>query len=505
MKKLLLFVSVCLSSIAGYAQETCDTAIELTGSGTNVVDTIVGEYPATGCWQTAASAAMWYSFTPASNGLITVTSDIAANPSGPNGTDSRLSIFTGSCDALTCINGSDDIQTTAPENYRSTVADQEVMAGETYFIVWDDRWSDAGFSFEFTFTPVECFSPTGFAFSTLPTTTEAGITWDAPTVGTPEGYQFEYGVQGFVQGTGTVLNLDTNTADLTNLTSGTVYSFYVRTFCGGTEYSTWVGPIAFATQFTPAIIPYTMSFDQSTNLDFIGWTSSITGTAFDWNIRNDLAAALVNDGTSSIVSVSSTAAPTNERLYSRGISLAAGQQVALSFFYRNVNVAPNTSVGSFVVSVGTDDTEEAQTTVLTANLEFTNETFEQASTTFTAPAAGIYYFSFLNESEQNTTGGTHAIIFDTFSFQAPLSVNNPEGSKLAVFPNPTTDVLNITNLNGGFAGATLTDLNGRTVKTIAGKAGNEIQISIADLAAGVYMLNVTSNEGAVSTSKVIKK
>ena len=86
-----------------------------------------------------------------------------------------------------------------------------------------------------------------------------------------------------------------------------------------------------------------------------------------------------------------------------------------------------------------------------------------------------------------------------------LSTENFFKSNFAVYPNPATSVLNIaSNNNAAISAASITDINGRTVKTISMNAVSEAQINISDLTAGVYFLNVTSDAGT-GTTKIVKK
>lgn len=65
--------------------------------------------------------------------------------------------------------------------------------------------------------------------------------------GTATTWNIEYGAAGFVQGSGTMITgSTTNPHNLTGLTMGTPYSFYVQSDCGGTQ-STWSGPFNFTT------------------------------------------------------------------------------------------------------------------------------------------------------------------------------------------------------------------------------------------------------------------
>ncbi|MGV9004398.1 T9SS type A sorting domain-containing protein [Flavobacterium sp.] len=77
------------------------------------------------------------------------------------------------------------------------------------------------------------------------------------------------------------------------------------------------------------------------------------------------------------------------------------------------------------------------------------------------------------------------------------------GASFSVYPNPAKDVLNISNtMNVVVNNVTLTDLNGRVVKSQKVNA-IDAQISISDLATGVYMMNVNTDQGSV-TKKIIK-
>ena len=94
---------------------------------------------------------------------------------------------------------------------------------------------------------------------------------------------------------------------------------------------------------------------------------------------------------------------------------------------------------------------------------------------------------------------------DDVTVTRTLSTENFFKSNFAVYPNPATSVLNITSSNNAaINAASITDINGRTVKTVSMNAVSEAQINISDLTAGVYFLNVTSDAGT-GTSKIVKK
>lgn len=93
---------------------------------------------------------------------------------------------------------------------------------------------------QFTTLQDTCASIVGL--SATPDIHEAVITWGA--TGSVNGYELEYGLAGFVQGSGTMLQLATDSYTLTELDANTAYDVYLRSSCG-TIYGQW-----YSVQFT---------------------------------------------------------------------------------------------------------------------------------------------------------------------------------------------------------------------------------------------------------------
>jgi hypothetical protein len=73
----------------------------------------------------------------------------------------------------------------------------------------------------------------------------------------------EYGVSGFTQGSGTLITVTTNPTTITGLNASTVYDFYVRANCGGTDVSNWSTKVTGATNCDViSTLPYTENFDS---------------------------------------------------------------------------------------------------------------------------------------------------------------------------------------------------------------------------------------------------
>lgn len=91
-----------------------------------------------------------------------------------------------------------------------------------------------------------------------------------------------------------------------------------------------------------------------------------------------------------------------------------------------------------------------------------------------------------------------------------VSIENNSAVSYSIFPNPTSDVLNVqyTLAKEGNVTMNITDLTGRTIKSIVKENQGTFQvteqINIAGLNSGIYMLTVNAN-GNTTTQKFIVK
>ena len=142
--KLLLLIGFVFP-IFGFSQNTCADALTIT-VGTHVVNAVDGtQVPQPVCASNGAITngnprGKWYKYVPTQNYNLTVTTDIAANT--PR-VDTRFHVYTGSCSNLVCHDGDDDSGSNL-----SSVKTFSVLAGTTYYIAFDNRWSSNGFSFQ---------------------------------------------------------------------------------------------------------------------------------------------------------------------------------------------------------------------------------------------------------------------------------------------------------------------------------------------------------------------
>ncbi len=114
----------------------------------------------TGASQPGATGSNWYKFTPTTNGNLSI------NSCG-GGSDTRLWIWSGSCGNLTLLGANDDFSgciSSGTNSFASRVDNLILTTGNTYYFEWDNAWSNSGFTWNFTYTP-------------LPNNNDSGITY----------------------------------------------------------------------------------------------------------------------------------------------------------------------------------------------------------------------------------------------------------------------------------------------------------------------------------------
>ncbi|MBW8360171.1 MAG: fibronectin type III domain-containing protein [Weeksellaceae bacterium] len=116
--------------------------------------------------------------------------------------------------------------------------------------------------------------------------------------------------------------------------------------------------------------------------------------------------------------------------------------------------------------------------------------------TFNA-TAGTTYYVYLSSYAVTDMGSF------TITTSGTLGTSNviAETEKVSVYPNPFTDMVNISNVKD-LKSVSVVDMSGRLVKTIANPGR---QINLSELKAGLYILKLDYKDGTVKTVKAIKK
>lgn len=136
--------------------------------------------------------------------------------------------------------------------------------------------------FKLEVTP-SCGEPTGVIPSN-PTTTSIDVDWTAPVTGSPSNYQIYYNTTGTAPTASTtplVTGITGTNANVTGLTPSTAYFLWVRSFCGGTDYSSWSSVAQFTTLCNAVTtFPYTQGFDATTLPAC--WSNEHVSATFNW-------------------------------------------------------------------------------------------------------------------------------------------------------------------------------------------------------------------------------
>jgi hypothetical protein len=155
MKKYLLFT--LLLPFTGQSQNSCAGAVAITPGtyttgaidGTNVTGNTV-------CWGGTSQIgqhAEWYSYTPAADGIARIKTNFPANDGITLSNNIHAGVHTGTCGSLSCIGADGLISGSAPYYADITF---EAREGTTYYISFDDYYSNKGLQFELILTTPTC-------------------------------------------------------------------------------------------------------------------------------------------------------------------------------------------------------------------------------------------------------------------------------------------------------------------------------------------------------------
>lgn len=316
-------------------------------------------------------------------------------------------------------------------------------------------------------------------FTKAVTLTTADVAWSDEAAAS---YDLAIGAAGFTPNAATDTST-TNSYTFTGLTPNTRYQVYIRNGCE----SAWIGPYSV---FTANTLPYAYGFDTVGGFAQDGWAGT-------WFTSTTTANAQAGD--QYVFSNSSTSAVTNRSVISRPISLSASEQVTLSFYHRESTATANRSLRLRVYPPGSTTPTVLWTgTALNSNTAYTQVTVP----VFTATIPGTYYFEF-NDFTPISTAVT-SLRLDSVNITSVLGTNDFLSSKFSVFPNPVNNVIYFTNdQNAVVSTVEMADLNGRVIKSLKVNA-TEGQISVSDLATGMYMMKITTDQG-VAVKKIVKQ
>lgn len=251
--------------------------------------------------------------------------------------------------------------------------------------------------------------------------------------------------------------------------------------------------------------------DQKTTYGFSGVTFANSGLAKSFQVFNattttapltptatsDWTARTGNKHMVCFAAASPAPSVNNDWLISPQITLGSTGNV-LKFWAKSCDATYGLEKFKVGVSAGNTTTG---ITFLSVGTVVTPSTATWTEYTYTVPASfngqAVYFsincisddqFGFAVDDFKVTTTGT-------------LSTENFFKTNFTVYPNPASDVINVSNVNNlEISNAVITDINGRIVKNV----NNLVQpINVSNLTTGVYFLKVTTANGE-GVTKIMK-
>lgn len=124
--------------------------------------------------------------------------------------------------------------------------------------------------------------------------------------------------------------------------------------------------------------------------------------------------------------------------------------------------------------------------------------------------------SFVSHTQNALTEGTATVASNALSISVPAlsmiavvlesskaGIDEFKAEAVAVYPNPTTDVLYVTN-DGSVKSVDIVDANGVTVKSVNASSSADVVVPVSDLNKSVYVVKIHSNNGVKTSTVVVK-
>lgn len=184
------------------------------------------------------------------------------------------------------------------------------------------------------------------------------------------------------------------------------------------------------------------------------------------------------------------------------ITVVPGEDYTISYYYKEIGNS-NARLRHWgqwrdtngVISTTNDDFQP------TIYVEDTDGEWTYISATSTAPAgATILRFNFRVYPQNNTNGGAFGIDYVTLVEGTTASSKENNITGLNIFPNPASDVLNITSDSTLEKNVQFFDMTGKKVLDVTTTS----QLNVSGLTAGIYVARITE-AGKTATRKIVIK
>ena len=240
-------------------------------------------------------------------------------------------------------------------------------------------------------------------------------------------------------------------------------------------------------------VPMSVIFD-GTALDYIGWNNEdVNADGSAWGVYDISGATFgpAHAGTNAALYQYNATNNADDYMYSNCIDLAPGTYT-LKFW----TVVDASYPEKLSVKIGQGQNAAAMTTTIVDLGTISNGTWTETVANFTIATAGTYNLGFYAYSDADAD----FIALDDISLEIATSVENTvANAEVNIYPNPTTGLVNVTNVEN----ATINVYNtvGELVKTVS----NTNTVDLSDVQNGTYIVKVITNNNIVVKNIVLAK
>ena len=370
----------------------------------------------------------------------------------------------------------------------------------------EGEWSDT-----VTFATATCPDVTNFTTSNV-TANSITLNWTADPMA--QGWIIEYGFLGFNQGTGTTVNVTTNSYVATGLLDETDYQFYIRAVCG-TDWTSenWASATA-TTQSggVPCGVPTGVSATAADNSITVNWTSGTGNLSFEI----EYGPSGFNHGSGIVTSAATAPATLNNLEYETPYDI-----------YVRAICDQNTYSGWSIVATATTGQRPSEDCQPVTNLTVTDITDHTAHVAWTpAPetdswqvvvtdpqgndvvdqrcAEPFYDLTGLTEGTNYTVkvrtdcgdGNVSAFVSTNFRTTGGVGISDVTTASCTIFPNPTSNAttISVSGVNGRVK-IEVVDMNGRVAasETLECSTDCTKTMDVDRLAQGAYFVRITAD------------
>ena len=362
------------------------------------------------------------------------------------------------------------------------------------------------------------------SLTAVPGIHEAVLNWSV--IDPADGFEIEYGEQGFEPGTGTVDTLTGTTLTITGLDANTQYDAYVRTVCSDTVYGDW-SMVQFTTGDDTCATVVSIALNDISNGSeaqmVLQWSGSSTPSHWELeygthNFVHGTGTAVTVLGTSYDIYQLELQSNTEYDFYVRSVcdSSIYGDWAMVSYRTPCAPIEALTVSGSNITATG-DNMLHGYVASWTDN-SGTNQwhvmygiygTPEDAWGTTTTVLEPLYALPALMPETMYTVavipscgnGNFGPITRASFTTENLMGIDNAGTMVLRATPNPAHGQCTVTAANGKPAELRLYSLDGHLLQTIT-SIGEPVVLQLP--ATGVFLLEAYSAEGA-SIMKIVNE